>query len=71
MTIDECVLLWMSKKRRMGCVSATDFFCNRVSGFYPKRVDYYTENNEEYSHVIATNGVVDIDLSPYNNKPSE
>ena len=28
---------WNSKKRRMGCVSATNWFCKRVDGFVPLR----------------------------------
>jgi hypothetical protein len=30
-TIDDVISEWMSMKRSMGCVSATDWFCKRVN----------------------------------------
>lgn len=62
---------WQSKKRRMGCVSAAEWFCVRVSGFYPERLDRYTSQGELYQHVVATNGRVRVDLTPYADRPSE
>ena len=53
----------------MGCVSATNWFCNRVSGFTPKRLTRYTENGEIFEHVVATDGMVIIDFAPYSDKP--
>ena len=69
MSIDEAVSEWSLKNRRMGCVNATKWFCKKVNGFYPKRLTLYTDNGEIYQHVVATNGVIDIDISPYACKP--
>lgn len=66
MTLEDCILEWKSKKRRMGCVSAADFLCSRVKGFHPKRLTKYTDTGEIYEHVIATDGVVFVDLAPWN-----
>jgi hypothetical protein len=63
--IEEVIKEWESKKRRMGCVSATNFFCKRVSGFYPERITRYTPTGEIFEHVVATNGIIRIDLAPY------
>lgn len=63
--IDDALKEWVSKKRYMGCVSATDWFCKRVKEFYPERLDRYTEKGELYQHVVATNGIIRIDLAPY------
>ena len=64
-----------SKRRRMGCVSATDWFCKRVDGFYPLRKTYVSKvgayKGEIYDHVVATNGEIEIDVAPYANKPRE
>ena len=49
----------------MGCVAATNFFCKRVSGFYPERITRYTPTGEIFEHVVATNGSIRIDLAPY------
>lgn len=67
--IDLAIKEWMSKKRRMGCVAATDWFCSRVEGFYPIRLNRYTEKGELFEHVVATNGVIIIDLASYADKP--
>ena len=55
----------------MGCVNATKWLCNRVNGFYPERLDRYTCDGYVYQHVVATNGLIRIDLSPYADKPSK
>ena len=68
MIIDKAIKKWKSKNRRMGCVAATDWFCKRVKGFYPERLDRYTKDGYYYSHVIATDGKIRIDLSPYADK---
>jgi len=52
----------------MGCVSATDWFCKRIEGFYPERLSKYNNYGEIYQHVIATNGIIRIDLTPYADK---
>ncbi len=65
MTIDECVTEWNSKKRRMGCVSATEFFCKRVAGFEPVRLERYDVDGNYTEHVVATNGVIRVDLAPH------
>ena len=59
----------VKKTCRMGCVAATNWFCSKVPGFYPKRLTRYTENGEVYEHVVATNGIVVIDLAPYADAP--
>jgi hypothetical protein len=69
MTIDKALKEWKSKRRTMGCVAATEWFCKRVSGFYPERLKRYTVVGEMYQHVIATDGFVRIDLAPYADKP--
>lgn len=65
MTIDRCVKEWQSRPRRAGCVSATEWFCCRVRDFRPLRLTRYTKDGELYQHVVATNGLVVIDLAPY------
>lgn len=65
MTIDNAITEWKAKDRRMGCVSATDWFCKRVVGFIPKRLTRYTESGDIFQHVIATDGIVVIDLASY------
>lgn len=65
MTIDEAVTEWMSKDRRMGCVSATMWFCTRVKNFKPIRESFWNEHGDYSEHVVATNGRVKIDLAPY------
>lgn len=69
MNIDECLAEWQSKKRRMGCVSATEWFCKRVEGFYPERLNRYTKDGEVFQHEVATNGIIRIDLAPYSDAP--
>jgi hypothetical protein len=71
MMIDEAIREWQSKKRRMGCVAATDWFCKRVEGFKPERLSRYTKDGQYFEHVVATNGIIRIDLSPYNDSPDE
>ena len=60
---------WHTKKRRMGCVSATRWFCERVPGFRPLRLTLYASNGDEYQHVVATNDSVHVDLAPHARKP--
>jgi len=71
MKIDKAIKEWKSKKRRMGCVSATNWFTKRVPGFYPLRLHRYTETGDYFGHVVATDGSIIIDLSPYNDKPRD
>jgi hypothetical protein len=71
MTIDEAIQEWQSKNRRMGCVAATDWFCKRVKDFYPDRLPRYTSEGHYFEHVVATNGFIRIDLSPYADRPRE
>jgi hypothetical protein len=70
MTIDEAIKKWQSKKRRMGCVSGTNWFCQRVKEFYPERLNRYTKNGDLFQHVVATNGIIRIDLTPYADSPA-
>ena len=55
----------------MGCVAATNWFCKRVAGFYPERLTRYTSQGEIFQHVVATDGVIRIDLAPYADRPGE
>lgn len=75
MNIDDAIAKWESRKRRMGCVAATDWFCRRVRGFEPLRLRRYLsggtdENGRFWEHVVATNGRIVIDLAPYADKSS-
>lgn len=68
MTLQEAIEEWKSRKRHMGCVNATNFLCKRVPGFYPKRLSFEFFHNGETiytEHVIATDGVIEVDLAPY------
>jgi len=71
MTINEAIKEWQSKKRHMGCVSAANWFCKRVTGFIPERLSRYTKEGDCFEHVVCTNGLIRIDLSPYADKPRE
>ena len=68
MKIDETIIEWTSKKRRIGCVSATNWFCKRVKGFTLDRLPQFTSDGGSYSHVVASNGCIRIDLAPYTDK---
>ena len=69
--IDKALHEWRSKKRRMDCVAATDWFCARVPGFTPLRITRYTKEGDTFQHVVATDGLVVIDISPYADKPAD
>ncbi len=69
MTINKAIQLWNSKKRRMGCVNATNWFCKHVKNFKPQRLHSYTKVGEYFSHVVATDGKIIIDLTPHLNSP--
>lgn len=71
MSIDKAIKEWLSKRRRMGCVAAANWFCKRVSGFKPERLTRYTKSGDYFEHVVATNGVIRIDLASYADKPSQ
>ncbi len=71
MSIEEALQEWASKKRRMGCVAATDWFCRRVPTFRPIRLTRYTTEGEIFQHVVATDGTIHIDISPYNDRPRD
>ncbi len=68
--IDEALKEWRSKKRRMGCAAAAEWFCKRVPSFRPESLDRYTAGGDYFGHVVATDGFVRIDLSPYADRPS-
>ena len=59
------------KKPKNGCVEAAIWFCRRVPNFHPLRVSRFTQDGEYFSHVVATDGRVVIDLAPYADRPSE
>ncbi len=71
MTITKAIQQWKTKRRRMGCVAATEWFCNRVEGFKPERLTRFTRTGDVFQHVIATDGTIRIDLAPYADRPSE
>lgn len=70
-TIDFVLREWSTKNRRMGCVSATNWFCSRVSGFQPERLTRFTKEGDIFEHVVATNGIIRIDLAPYADAPRD
>lgn len=69
--IAEAIAEWESSKRKMGCVAATQFLVSRVPGFSAKRITRYTKDGDLYQHVVATDGVIVIDLAPYADRPDE
>lgn len=69
MRIDQAISEWNSKKRRMGCVAATNWFIKRVTSFYPVRLSRYTVTGDYFEHVVATDGKIRIDLAPYSDGP--
>ena len=69
MTIGQVFKEWKSKKRRMGCVAATAWFCKHIPSFYPKRLSRYTVKGDYFEHVVATDGSVIVDLAPYTDFP--
>ncbi len=71
LTIDEAVREWESKKRRMGCIAASQWFCARVEGFWLEDLDRYTASGDYFGHTVATDGLVRIDLSPYADAPRD
>lgn len=64
MTVAEAILEWKSKPRRMGCMSASRWFCARVKGFRISSVDRYTKTGDLYGHTVAFDGQVVVDLTP-------
>ncbi len=70
-TAQEMIDEWMSKDRRMGCVSATTWAVKRLEGFKPLRIIRYTPKGEVYEHVVAFNGKIIIDLAPYADAPED
>lgn len=69
MNLETCIREWNGKKRRMGCVAAANFVCQRVPGFRPERLTRYTKKGDVFEHVVATNGSIRIDLAPYADRP--
>jgi hypothetical protein len=70
LNLDEAIKEWESKHRIMGCVSATEWLCKRL-GFpwKPERLTRWTSEGEIFQHTVATDGLIRIDLSPYNDRP--
>lgn len=68
MSVSKALTEWSSKKRRMGCVSASKWFCKRVRGFYSKRLKLFNSKGEYYEHVVVSNGIIEIDICPYANR---
>jgi len=71
MIIDKTLLEWKSKPRHMGCNAAARWFCKRHPNFKPERLTRYTVTGEVFEHVVASDGLVRIDLAPYSDKPTD
>ena len=58
--------------RRMGCVSATEWFLKRVNGYHAKRLQRFTEDGKIFEHVVVESNdyKLRIDLAPYVDNPS-
>ena len=69
--IAKVIVEFKSKRRRMGCVSATAWFCKRVPGFRPLRLTRKLKNGDVYQHVVATDGKQIVDLAAYADKPRD
>ena len=69
MTLDNALAEWYSKDRRMGCVAAANWLCKRVPTFRCERLTRYSSDGHVYQHVVATNGLIRIDLAPYADAP--
>lgn len=69
MSIDTAIKKWLSKKRKMGCVAAANWFCKRVPDFKPERLTRYTKKGEIFEHVVCTFGYIRIDLLSKNDRP--
>lgn len=64
MTEGEALIQWAQLRRKpKGCVAAIAWFCKRVKGYKPKRINRYTKRGELYQHVVAYNGVAVVDLA--------
>jgi len=59
---------WASKQRRMGCVSATKWFCQRVADFSEMRITR-TYKGITWQHSVAFNGTNIVDLVPHLDAP--
>jgi hypothetical protein len=68
MTPDEARAEWATKRRRMGCVSATEWFCHRVPGFRELRLRRDV-GAIHWEHSVATNGDEVVDLVPHLDVP--
>jgi hypothetical protein len=73
-SIDDTIEEWESKTRSMGCVAAAAWFCKTHKNFKPIRKRFYMEggtnkNGKFWEHVVVTDGIIEIDISPYANKP--
>jgi hypothetical protein len=69
LSVAECLREWESKRRPMGCVSASDFVCVRVPGFRPLRLQRQREDGIYWEHVVATNEKIIVDLVPHMDIP--
>jgi len=70
-TIDRVLREWQSKKRRMGCWSASHWFVKRRPDFHIVTLPRYTKQGDYFAHLVCTNGKIIIDISPYADKPRE
>lgn len=68
-TITQAIKEWKSCNRTRGCISAAKWFCKRVPEFHPVRVTRFTKLGDMYSHVVATDGAIVIDLAPSHDLP--
>lgn len=75
-TINTVLQEWKSKRRRMGCVAAAEWWIKRLPQLRSVRRRFYypggtDENGQFWEHVILTDGCIEIDPSPWSNKSSE
>lgn len=63
-TLNVVLMEWKSKKRRMNCEAATDWFCKRTWNFKPLQKSLYTKEGTVFTHIVATDGIIEIDLVP-------
>lgn len=68
--VKQTIREFQTKKQKMGCRSATQWFIRRVPGFRPRRLEKTDEEGNTFQHVVATNGEIDIDLVPHLFSPS-
>lgn len=68
MTLDEALREWQNKhylNYNMSAEDATNWLCQHVRGFVPKLVYRYDSRGDRHHWYVASNGYMDIALSPF------